>query len=72
MKKRKVLQSSFSLEDKFESDLLEFALAQGDSSKYIKRLIYVDKEGFRNIAIPTYTPPQAEDKIQDAMKSISL
>lgn len=72
MKKRKVLQASFNLEDKFEADLLTYALAQGDVSKYIKRLIYVDKEGFRSSPpVATYKPPQ-NDVINDAMKSVSL
>lgn len=73
MKKRKVLQASFRLADKFEAGLLEYAESQGDVSKYIKRLIYVDKEGFRKgTAVPTYEPPQNEDRIIDAMKSVSL
>ena len=72
MKKRKVLQASFNLEDKFEADLLTHALAQGDVSKYIKRLIYVDKEGFRSSPpVQAVEPPQHDD-IADAMKSVSL
>lgn len=73
MKKRKVLQASFRLADKFEAGLLEYAESQGDVSKYIKRLIYVDKEGLRNnTPVQTVQPPQNDDRILDAMKSVSL
>ena len=74
MKKRKVLQASFNLEDTFEAELLEYAKTQGDVSKYIKRLIYVDKEGFRKQTV--ITSPVADDidndALSDAMDSVSL
>lgn len=73
MKKRKVLQASFNLEDDFEAELLAYTLSQGDVSKYLKRMIYVDKEGFRNQAqVITAKPPQENDKLREAMQSISL
>ena len=74
MKKRKVLQASFNLADKFEVGLLEYAMAQGDVSKYIKRLIYVEKEGLRKdvAPVPAVIPTEANDKIKAAMNSVSL
>lgn len=74
MKKRKVLQASFNLADKFEVGLLEYAMAQGDVSKYIKRLIYVEKEGLRQSVapMPAVTPTVDNDKIKAAMNSVSL
>lgn len=74
MKKRKVLQASFNLADKFEVGLLEYAMAQGDVSKYIKRLIYVEKEGLRQSVapVPASVIPQNDDAIKEAMKSVSL
>ena len=72
MKKRKVLQASFRLADKFEAELLKYAESQGDVSKYIKRLIYVDKEGFRKAAEVPAVEPARDDVINDAMKSVSL
>lgn len=72
MKKRKVLQASFNLEDAFEADLLSYAKTQGDVSKYIKRLIYVDKEGFRkDNAKPTVETVEA-DVLREAMNLVSL
>ncbi|GAA0491441.1 hypothetical protein GCM10008986_16950 [Salinibacillus aidingensis] len=41
---RKCKTASFDLEDKYETDLLEFAEDQGKFSKYVKRLIAADKE----------------------------
>lgn len=77
MKKRKVLQASFNLEDTFEADLLEYAKTQGDVSKYIKRLIYVDKEGFRKdapvVAVADVDACEADnDALSEAMDSVSL
>lgn len=74
MKKRRTLQASFNLADNFEVGLLEHALTQGDVSKYIKRLIYVDKEGFRSaVAVSPAVPvAQETDVILDAMNAISL
>lgn len=72
MKKRKTLQASFNLMDSFERELLEHALKNDDVSKYIKRLIFMDKEGFRNTAVPIHEPPHEEEKIQIAMKSVRL
>jgi len=69
MKKRKVLQASFNLEDTFEADLLTYAIAQGDVSKYIKRLIYVDKEGFRK---PAEVRTVETDVLREAMNSVKL
>lgn len=73
MKKRKVLQASFNLADTFEAGLLEYVLAQGDVSKYIKRLIYVDKEGLRKgTVVTTIVADDVSDAIDDAMDSVSL
>lgn len=73
MKKRKVVPTSFSLTDPFESALLEHALAQGSVSKYIKRLIHADKEGLRISApVVAEVSRQANDKIKSAMNSVSL
>ncbi len=73
MKKRKVLQASFNLEDTFESELLTYALTQGDVSKYIKRLIYVDKEGFRkDSGKPAEVQTVEMDVLREAMNSVSL
>jgi hypothetical protein len=68
---KKTLQGSFNLSDPFEKELYEFALKQGKSSSYIKRLIYLDKmskEGTTTLQ-PTVTIPAETDKKQAAMKA---
>ena len=40
---RQSLQASFNTSDPFEKELYDFAMKQGKSSSYIKRLIYLDK-----------------------------
>ena len=41
--KRQNLQASLNLSDPFEKELYDFAMKQGKTSSYIKRLIYLDK-----------------------------
>lgn len=72
MKRRKVLQASFNLDDPFEADLLAYVRTQGDVSKYIKRLIYVDKEGFRSSGKPAEVQSVETDVLREAMNSVSL
>lgn len=47
---RKLQPVSFNLEDPFENELFDYALSQGAFSKYIKRLIWRDKEGVQRLS----------------------
>lgn len=58
MSERKVQPVSFSLNDPFEKELLEYAISKG-FSKYVKRLIQRDKEGAA-IQVPVHV--ELEDK----------
>jgi hypothetical protein len=70
--KRQNIQASLNLSDPFEKELYDFALKQGKTSSYIKRLIYLDKMNKEaNITPqPTVTIPAQVDKKQAAMQSI--
>lgn len=65
---------SFSSVDKYEMELLDYAMNQGNFSKYIKRLIMLDKEGVKREVSETkpVVKPIIDDKIKNAMKSVSL
>lgn len=53
--KRVKLQASLNLDDPFEMELYDFAMQQGKTSSYIKRLILLDKLGKTNAPQP-YVP----------------
>lgn len=67
---------SFSAVDPFEKELLNYAFNQGNFSKYVKRLIMMDKElkqHNRKMQQQIISPePTKDDKKLEAMKSISL
>ncbi len=73
---RQSLQASFNTSDPFEKELYDFALQQGKTSSYIKRLIYLDKmnkEGNVTVAPlqKVVTIPEENDVKKAAMNAVS-
>lgn len=74
---RKVLQCSLNMDDRFEKSLHDHAISQGSMSKYLKRLIFLDKEAKLGAVSPTIPQSLEEDdflaqKKEDAINSITL
>lgn len=70
-KKRETVQTSFNLNDDFERSLYEYVKAQGPASKFIKRLIFMHKEGYSS---PTDTKetPTSTIPVMDEIKKKAL
>lgn len=69
-KSREIIPTSFNLKDEFELGLYDHVKSQGIASKYIKRLIFMDKERFTTNHQNVVTPINKEQ--EEALTNISI
>ena len=72
---REIIPTSFNMNDEFERGLHEHAKAQGVASQFIKRLIWLHKEGYldRRGPLPSlHEAPVMDEKKQKALKQINI
>jgi len=62
MKRREILQASFSVEDEYESRLFSHATKTGNVSAYLKRLILFDMEGRRESTLTLHEVEIVEEE----------
>lgn len=62
MKNRVIVQASFNVNDEDEKGLYDFVNAKKNVSKYIKRLIWLDKQGIRESTVALHEVEVVEEE----------